>query len=57
MKVLALLALASSLVDQDMLVAYAAEAADNTTVPSNEQPLTDTEGVGCSYYYSYTAYY
>ena len=53
MKVLALLALAASLADQDMLVAYAAEATDDSTVPSDEQPLADTEGVGCNYYWDY----
>ena len=53
MKVLALLALAAYMVDQDMLV-HADEVADDNTVPSDEQPLADTEGVGC--YYSYQLY-
>ena len=53
MKVLALLALAACMVDQDMLV-HADEVADDNIVPSDEQPLADTEGVGCSHYdYTY----
>ena len=53
MKFIALLALAACLVDQDMLV-HADEVADDNIVPSDEQPLADTEGVGC--YMTYQVY-